>query len=101
MSGATGHYRLDGESKVFFGSPVMHIIQRGERLIGRFGRHGVVRGSISDGSMEASWKAGDRHGWLKLVFDPSSRSLEGSYGVGPATSPPAGYCRASASSGGP
>jgi hypothetical protein len=99
MSGATGHYRLDGESKAFFGSPVMHFIQRDDRIIGRFGRRGVVRGSISNGTLTISWKSGPRCGWLKARFNPIRRSFEGVYGLGEATSPPLGHCRACAGSG--
>jgi hypothetical protein len=99
MKGATGHYRFDDESKVFFGSPVLHLIQRGDRLVGRFGRRGVVRGSISDGSMEASWKSGERCGWIRARFDPRRRVFEGVYGLGETSSPPAGHCLARAGSG--
>jgi hypothetical protein len=95
---ATGHYRLDRASTAFFGSPLMHFIQRGDRVLGHFGRHGIIRGSIVDRTMEAAWKSGERCGWLKIEFDATRRSFEGTYGLGEATSPPLGYCRGGAPS---
>jgi len=92
VSTVRGHYRLDDEARSFFGSPVMHLVQRGDRLIGRFGRRGVVRGVFSGAALEASWKVGERSGWLRVTFDRESRSFAGFYGSGDLRSPLRG-CR--------
>lgn len=60
----------------------MHLVQRGDRLIGRFGRRGVVRGSLSGDVLEAGWKVGTRSGWLRVAFDRENRSFAGFYGLG-------------------
>jgi hypothetical protein len=74
----------------------MHFVEHDGELLGHFGRHGTLRGSVRGHLVEASWKCRERAGWIRLILDPSRRTLEGEYGVGNAGSPRAGRCRAAA-----
>jgi hypothetical protein len=94
-----GHFRLDEESKAFFGSPVIHLIRRGDAIIGRFGRRGIISGLMLGPILEARWKKRDRNGWLRVTFDPSFRSFSGDYGL-TLDAPALGRCRASTASNG-
>lgn len=91
----TGHYRLDPHSKAFFGTPLWHVVQRGDELIGRFGRRGTIKGRIDGQAVEGCWKSGDRSGWLKLTFSATDRSFVGEYGVGAAGESPGVPCTGS------
>ncbi len=82
---ATGTYRLDPISAAFFDATVIRFIHRDGSVIGRFGRHGSIRGSMTDGVLSASWKDQVRDGWMKLAFDGSYRLFEGEYGTGDET----------------
>jgi hypothetical protein len=88
-----GHYRLDDEAKVFFEAPIMHIMRRGNAVVGRFGRRGVISGSMKGLSLEARWKSRERAGWLRVTFDPAHQSFSGDYGLEVDT-PAVGRCEA-------
>lgn len=59
----------------------MRIIERESSVIGRFGREGVIHGSVSGHVLDAEWRDRTRQGWLKLAFDPSYKRCECEYGT--------------------
>ena len=77
---ATGIYGLDPEAAAFFGARALRLVNRGDIVVGRFGRSGRIRGTISDGLLVATWKADTREGWLTLAFAPSFGSFQGECG---------------------
>lgn len=86
MPTASGKYRFETDSPEFFGSGTIHVIARGQSVIGRFGRVGVMRGSIEGRILKAEWTEGERRGWISLEFAPDYKSCICTYGMagGPA-----------------
>ena len=83
MRAATGSYHFDSASALFFRTPVLRLLQRDGRVVGRFGRRGILKGTLSDLTLEARWSDRERTGWLKLTFDDSYQHFEGRYGLVP------------------
>lgn len=78
---ATGKYELADGCAEFFGSHVLYIIARGPAVLGRFGRSGILRGSIDGALITASWEDGKRKGWMRLTLDQTGQSCACEYGT--------------------
>ena len=78
---ATGAYRLEGDAAQFFGSPILRLIRNQDRITGRFGRYGVIKGAMKGNVATLVWKDVQRSGWLIATFDESYRSFEAEYGL--------------------
>ena len=80
MLDATGLYRLDETSVRFFGTHVLRILQRGEVVVGRFGRRGTIKGTLHDFELRAAWRERACSGWLNATFDPTYDTFRGECG---------------------
>lgn len=85
MANASGKYRSENPS-AFLGNSIIHLIVRDSTVLGRFGRVGVIRGSVTGLAVDARWRDNARNGWMKLTFTPDFRSCTCDYGIdeGPA-----------------
>lgn len=81
MPGVTGRYRLDETLCTLLGAGVMRLIRRGDRVIGRFGRVGFLRGRIADSLVDARWTERREYGWIIMRFDNRYRAAECEYGI--------------------
>lgn len=83
---ANGSYRFNAAAAAFFGSAMVHFIVRDGAIIGRFGRIGTMRGSLSGRVAHIFWQVRDREGWITLRFEPHFKSCVCEYGLrdGPA-----------------
>lgn len=81
MPGVTGRYRLDEALRTFLGADAMRLIRRGDRVIGRYGRLGFVRGRIDDLVVDARWTERREYGWIIMRFDNRYTAAECEYGV--------------------
>jgi len=89
---ATGTYRLDSDSRIFFDAVILRLIQRNSRVLGRYGRRGIVEGEICDAELRGIWRDAQRHGWIKLRFDPIDGRFNGEYGLDTDGTPAIGRC---------
>ncbi len=74
---ATGTYRLDAESAALLGATLLHLVQREHDVIGRYGHHGFVTGSMSGCVLNASLRDLARHGSLTATFNDAFTSVVG------------------------
>jgi len=81
MVTASGKYRVDAAFAEFLGAPLLRLIQHGDSVHGRYGRRGVVYGTLRDRTFLGEWRDNAREGWLRLDFDPSYASCDGEYGI--------------------
>ncbi len=77
----SGKYRLEPAGADFFGTNTVRFIERGSAVIGRFGRSGVIRGSIDGRLVEAQWSDRQRHGWMRLHCSTDYKSCDCEYGT--------------------
>jgi hypothetical protein len=86
LRSASGTYRFNAAGATFFGSPMVHFIVRDGAIVGRFGRTGTMRGSLSGLLAHVWWQMRDREGWVTLHFEPHFKSCVCEYGLrdGPA-----------------
>jgi hypothetical protein len=80
MRTLNGQYQLDDAVAEFFGARTLRFIARDSYVTGRFGREGVIRGSVSGHELAAQWHDKQRHGWLRVHFTPSFKTGELEYG---------------------
>jgi hypothetical protein len=78
----TGSYRLDDRSALFFGTRRLRLIQRADGIAGRFGRCGTLAGNLCALTLTGLWMERERSGWLRITFDGSYQTFEGTYGIG-------------------
>ncbi len=83
MRTLNGQYQVDDAVATFFGSRTLRFIARDTYVTGRFGREGVIRGSVSGHELSAQWHDKQRHGWLRVRFAPSFKTGELEYGMEP------------------
>ena len=81
MRTLNGQYELDDAVAAFFGARTLRFIARDEYVTGRFGREGVIRGSVNGHELSAQWHDKQRNGWLRVRFAPSFKTGELEYGV--------------------
>ena len=81
MRTLNGQYQLDSDVAVFFGARTLKFIARDSYVTGRFGREGVIRGSVSGHEVLAEWHDKERRGWIRIHFSPSYKTAELEYGV--------------------
>lgn len=86
MPTASGKYRFQAPSGEPFGSATIHLIARGETVLGRFGRVGVIHGSLQGRVVNGQWTKREDRGWIVLEFAPDFKSCTYTYGTdgGPA-----------------
>lgn len=83
MRTLNGQYELEDAVAAFFGSRTLRFIAREAHVTGRFGREGVIRGSVTGNELSAQWHDKQRHGWLRVHFAPSFKTGELEYGTDP------------------
>ena len=81
MARVTGVYRVDAKARQFFGSERVHLICRGDRVVGRFGRHGAIDGQVEGRAFLARFRSPAGEGWIEATFNERFNAFEGSYGV--------------------
>lgn len=81
MRTLNGQYQLEDAVAAFFGARTLRFIARDSYVTGRFGREGVIRGSVSGHELLAQWHDKERQGWLRVHFAPSFKTAELEYGV--------------------
>ncbi len=81
MRTLNGQYQLDDPEAAFFGARTLRFIARDAYVTGRFGREGVIRGSVDGHELSAQWHDKERTGWLRVRFAPSFKTGELEYGV--------------------
>ena len=81
MRTASGQYRLDADSATFFGCQNVRLIARGSLVIGRFGRNGVISGSLTGLHANAVWHDAARKGWINFSFDADLGAGDFEYGL--------------------
>jgi len=84
LASATAAYRLNSEMHELLGTGLLHLIARGETVIGRYGRHGYVNGVLRDLVLTATLRDGVRHGELHVTFAEGFISFDGYYRPTPA-----------------
>ena len=77
----SGQYRLDPNAGRFFGARTLHFRQIESGVLGRFGRHGTLKGAMDAGVLRARWKNDARMGWVILRFDERFSGFQGEYGT--------------------
>jgi hypothetical protein len=95
MRAPTGSYRLDSASALFFGAPKLRLnpCDRSEfNVTGRFGRHGTIKGELSQLRLRATWAERQRSGWMSVTFDETYQTFEGTYGIQSGDSAVMGSC---------
>ncbi len=80
MRTLNGQYQLEDTVAAFFGARTLRFVARDAYVTGRFGREGVIRGSVSGQELLAQWHDKARHGWLRVRFAPSFKTAELEYG---------------------
>lgn len=80
MRTLNGQYQLEDAVAAFFGARTLRFIARDSYVTGRFGREGVIRGSVSGHELLAQWHDKQRQGWLRVHFAPSFKTAELEYG---------------------
>jgi hypothetical protein len=83
----SGQYRIDPGAGGFFGARTVHFRQIESGVLGRFGRHGTLKGAIDAGVLHARWQNDANNGWVVLRFDDRYAGFQGEYGT---YEPPAG-----------
>ena len=81
MRTASGQYRLDPDSATFFGCQNVRLIARGSLMIGRFGRNGVISGSLAGLHANTVWHDAARKGWMNLSFHADLNIGDFEYGL--------------------
>ncbi len=81
MRTLNGQYQLDDAVAEFFGARTLRFIARDTYVTGRFGREGVIRGSVNGHELLAQWHDKERAGWLRVHFAPSFKTGDLEYGV--------------------
>jgi len=66
----------------FLGAKLIHLIFRGEKVIGRYGRRGSVTGILEDHVLTATLHDSTRNGELTVTFTPDFCSFNGAYVTG-------------------
>ena len=87
-------YRLDADTRQYLDSSLLHLIVRGSDVVGRYGRYGVIRGTLDGSELTASLNDGPNRGWLRASFDAVYDTFEGTCAYG---REPANECRISGS----
>jgi hypothetical protein len=80
MRTLNGQYQLEDAVAAFFGARTLKFIARDSYVTGRFGREGVIRGSVAGQELLAQWHDKARHGWMRVHFAPSFKTAEMEYG---------------------
>lgn len=81
MRTLNGQYQLEDAVATFFGARTLRFVARESYVTGRFGREGVIRGSVSGHELLAQWHDKERRGWLRVRFAPSFKTAELEYGI--------------------
>lgn len=81
MRTLNGQYELEHDIAAFFGARTMRFVARDSYVTGRFGREGVIRGSMNGHELLAQWRDKRRSGWLRIRFAPSFKTAELEFGV--------------------
>lgn len=83
-------YRLDSAAQHYLDSSLLHLIVRGSDVVGRYGRYGVLRGTLDGSELTASLTDGPKQGWFRASFDAMYDAFEGTCAYG---REPANECR--------
>lgn len=83
LASATAAYRLNLEVHEFLGSGLLHLIARGESVIGRYGRRGYLSGALCGLVLTATLRNGLHQGELRVTFDEGFTSFDGYYRTAP------------------
>lgn len=75
-------YRLDLAAAEYFDAVRLSLRERAENgVVGRYGRHGSLQGTLSERVLSGTWRSTETTGWITVTFAPDFRSFEGRYGV--------------------
>ncbi|HET9029671.1 MAG TPA: hypothetical protein VFN49_05795 [Candidatus Aquilonibacter sp.] len=88
MRTLSGQYQLEETVAAFFGARTVKLVARDAYVTGRFGREGVIRGSVRDHEVIAQWHDRSRKGWLRIHFAASFATGELEYGTDHTTAQP-------------
>ena len=86
-------FTLDEDTAGFFGARYLHLLRADDRMIGRFGRRGSIKGRLEESVLRATWFDGTRRGWITARFDPVFKSFSADYGLDDDRMTPIGRCR--------
>ena len=81
MRTLNGQYELEHEVAAFFGARILKFVTHNAYVTGRFGRDGVIRGSLNGQELLAQWHDEARQGWMRVRFAPSFKTAELEYGM--------------------
>lgn len=78
MTARSMQYRLDADSESLLNAALLHLIVRGEEVIGRYGRGGHVTGRMQNRMLTATFSESARQGELVATFDDNLAAFRGS-----------------------
>jgi len=79
LARATATYRFDPATYEFLRAKLLHLIIRGENVIGHFGRRGHVTGTLKGHVLTATLRDSRRDGHITATFAEDFTSFEGDY----------------------
>ena len=77
-----GSYELDGAAAQMLHARRLRLLQRGTRIIGRYGRRGTLQGVASALHLSGVVAEGGDVGSIELTFDPAFTRFEGMLTIG-------------------
>jgi hypothetical protein len=83
----TAVYRLNPEMSAFLSAKLMHIIVRGETVIGHYGRRGYLTGVLRGKVLTAKTRDDVQTGNLTVTFVEGFASFDGYFATVPPTRP--------------
>jgi hypothetical protein len=82
MAARAAHYRLDGASEHQLHATILHLVVRGDDVVGRYGRGGHLTGRMDGRLLTATLSQDGRDGRLNATFTNDFASFHGRVAFG-------------------